>query len=173
MNRTKKNEVIDTLAQRLTESPNLYLTDFTGIAVKPMTELRRRLRDAGSDYVVVKNTLALRAFTAASVDGLEDILRGPTGVVFAGADPLVIAKVITEFRREHEKLEIKVGLVEGRRVTAEEVARLAALPPRDELLGQLGGALQAPLQGFVGALNGMLTQLVGALEALRGQRATA
>lgn len=172
MNKTQKSEVVETLARRLTRSPNLYLTDFSGIAVKPMTELRRRLREAGGEYVVVKNTLALRAFTAACDADMKDLLYGPTGVVLAGADHLTAAKVIAEFRKEHEKLEIKAGLIDGQRVTAEEIVRLASLPPREELLGQLGGALQAPLQGFVGALNGMLYQVVGALEALQAQRAT-
>jgi large subunit ribosomal protein L10 len=143
MNKTKKSEVVAMLAQRLAESPNLYLTDFTGIAVKPMTELRRRLREAGGEYVVVKNTLALRAFSAVSVGDLEELLCGPTGVVLAGADHLTAAKVITEFRKEHEKLEIKAGLIDGQRVTPEEIVRLASLPPREELLGQLGEALQA------------------------------
>lgn len=171
MNKTKKLETIESLTARLAKFPNLYLTDFSGIAVQPMTELRRRLREVGGEYVVVKNTLALRAFSAASVAGLGDLLRGPTGVVLAGADPLIAAKIITEFRREHEKLDIKAGLVNGRRLTADEIVRLATLPPREQLLALLGGAFQAPLQSFVGALNGMLYQLVGALEALHAQRA--
>jgi large subunit ribosomal protein L10 len=172
MTKARKQEAVDALVARLTASPNLYLTDFTGIAVKPMTELRRRLRRAGVDYVVVKNTLALRALAAASLGGLEDVLRGPTGVVLAGSDPLTAAKVLTEFQREHERLAVKAGLVDGRPVSAAEVARLAALPPRAELLGQLAGAFQAPLQSFASALSGLLLQFVGALEALRAQRAS-
>ena len=98
MNRTKKAEVVTELKERLSKSPNLYMTDFTGIAVKPMTELRSRMRSAGVDYLVVKNTLALRAFQEASVSGVEEVLEGPTAFVFVGDDPVVAAKLISDFR---------------------------------------------------------------------------
>lgn len=171
MNRVKKLEIIEDLTARLRRSPNLYLADFTGIAVKPMTELRRKLRQAGVEFVVVKNTLALRALQDASVSELGTLLQGPTGFVFAGADPLAAAKVLADFQKEHETLRVKAGVVDGHAVTAEEVNRLATLPPRDRLLAQLGGAFQAPLQGFVGALSALLLQFVGAVEALRAERA--
>lgn len=175
MNRTQKGEIVAQLTERLQRSPNLYLTDFTGIGVKPMTELRRKLRAAGVEYVVVKNTLALRALETVEVGvgGLTEELKGPTAFVFAGPDPVSAAKVLTEFQKEHEVLTVKSGLLEGRAVTADEVARLATLPSRDQLLAQLGGAFQAPMQGFVGALTGLLYQFVGAVEALRAERAGA
>lgn len=173
MNRAKKAEVIGALAERLKGSPNLYVTDFTGVAVKPMTELRRKLRSAGVEYVVVKNTLALRALKAASVAGLEQVIQGPTGLVFAGADPAAAAQVLAEFHKEYQKLTVKAGLVEGRAVTAEDVQRLATLPPREELLVWLGGALEAPLQGFAGVLTSLFYEFVAAVEALRAGRANA
>lgn len=171
MNREQKAEVVKRLATELKDSPNLYLTDFTGIAVKPMTEFRNKLRSAGVRYRVVKNTLALQALEQASVTGFEEQFTGPTAVVFAGDDPLTAAKLITEFQKEHETLTVKAGLVEGRSVGPDEVRRLATLPSREELMSQMGGALQAPLQGFVGALSGLLNQFVGAVEALRADRA--
>lgn len=171
LNRTQKAEVVKQLATQLKESPNVYLTDFTGIAVKPMTEFRSKLRHAGVRYQVVKNTLALRALEKASVEGLEDQFEGPTGFVFAGEDPVTAAKLIADFQKEHETLRVKAGIVEGRTVGSDEVQRLATLPSRQELMGQVGGALQAPLQGFVGALSGLLNQFVGAVEALRADRA--
>jgi len=173
MNRAKKDEVVEQLIARLEQSPNLYLTDFTGLAVKPMTDLRRRLREAGVGYTVVKNSLVLRAFESASVKGLEDVVSGPTAVVFAGEEPVTAAKLLAQFKKDHEQLTLKAGLVEGRRLEAEEIIRLATLPSRQELLGQLAGAMQAPLRGFVGALSGLLQQFVGAVEALRAQRAGA
>lgn len=173
MNRTKKNEMIAALTARLERSPNLYVTDFTGIRVKPMTELRRKLRGAGVEFVVVKNSLALRALQQASVSDLADVLQGPTGFVFAGADPVAAAKVLAEFHKEYQKLTVKAGLVDGNRMTADDVQRLATLPSRDELLSRLGGALEAPLQGLAGALTGLLYQFVGALDALRAERADA
>ncbi len=169
MIRTKaqKQAVVTALADRLRRSTTVYVTDFTGLDVARLTQLRRRLRAAGVDYVVVKNTLALRALNDARVAGLESHLAGPTGLVLGGADPVAAAKVLGDFAREFEKPAIKVGLVDGKAVTPDQVKRFATLPSRTELLAQLGGALQAPMAGFVGALNGLLMNLVGALEALR------
>lgn len=172
MDKTTKSTLISGLTARLKGSPNLYVTDFTGLRVKQMTELRRRLRKAGVEYVVVKNTLAERALKEMSVTGLESF-AGPTGIVFAGRDPIPAAKVLGDFQKEFEKPSIKAGLVEGKRLSPDEVKRLAALPSKEQLLAQLGGAFQAPLSGFLGAMNGLLSQWIGALEALRSQRADA
>jgi large subunit ribosomal protein L10 len=173
MIRTKaqKQELVTALATRLRGSATVYVTDFTGLDVAKITQLRRRLRQAGTEFVVVKNTLARRALGDAQVAGLEPHLAGPTGLVLAGADPVAAAKVLADFAREFEKPAIKAGLVDGKAVTPAQVKRLATLPPRTELLAQVGGTLQAPLAGFVGALNGLLMNVVGALEALRTKRA--
>jgi large subunit ribosomal protein L10 len=179
MIRTKaqKQELVTTLATRLGRASTVYVTDFTGLSVAKLTQLRRRLRQAGTEFVVVKNTLARRALADAHMGGngggggLEQHLAGPTGLVLAGADPVAAAKVLADFAREFEKPAIKAGLVDGKAVTPEQVKRLASLPSRVELLAQLGGTLQAPMAGFVGALNGLLMNVVGALEALRTTRA--
>jgi large subunit ribosomal protein L10 len=173
MNQEKKQDVVARLTEQLQPSPNLYLTDFKGLAVKPMTDLRRKLRDVGVEYVVVKNTLVLRAMASASVTGLESDLTGPTALVLAGEEPVAAAKVLAAFQKEHEALTLKSALVEGRRLGPEEIKRLATLPSREELLGQLAGAMQGPLQGFAGAVSALLYQFVGAVEALRAQRAGA
>ncbi|MGH7567523.1 MAG: 50S ribosomal protein L10 [Gemmatimonadales bacterium] len=173
MIRTKaqKQDLVSSLAGKLRRSPTVYVTDFTGLNVARITELRRKLRAAGVEYVVVKNTLARRALSDAQVAGLEPHLDGPTALVLAGADPVAAAKVLTDFAKEHEKPAIKVGLVEGRAITPDQVKRLAALPSRPKLLAQLGGALQGPMAGFVGALHGLLYLMVGALAALQTKRA--
>lgn len=173
MNRTRKAELVTELRDRLSKSPNLYMTDFTGIAVQPMTELRSKMRSAGVEYLVVKNTLALRALQEASVTGVEDVLEGPTAFVFVGDDPVLAAKLISDFQKEHDALTVKAGLLDGQPVTPEEVKRLASLPSHDQMLGQVAGLMQGPLQGFVGALGGLLYQLVGVLDALKTQRAGA
>ena len=172
MIRTKqqKQDIVTSLVGRLRRASTVYVTDFTGLNVARVTDLRRRLRAAGVEYVVVKNTLALRALSEAQVAGLEPHLQGATALVLGGADPVAAAKVLSDFAKEHQKPAIKIGLVEGRTVTADQVKYLASLPSKPELLAQLGGALQAPLAGFVGALNGLLYMMVGALEALRTKR---
>jgi len=168
----RKAETVQTLVGRLQRSPTIYLTDFTGLDVARLTDLRRKLRAAGVEYVVVKNTLARRAFGEARVAGLDAHLQGPTGLVLAGTDPVTAARVLTDFAKEHTTLAVKVGLVEGKAIAPDQVTRLAHLPSKMELLGQLGGAFQAPLAGLLGAMNGLLTMMVGALEALKDQRAS-
>ncbi len=172
MNRTGKASVVDEMRQRLTRLPNIYLTDFTGLSVKHMTDLRKRFRTEGVEYVVLKNTLARRALQQADIKGLDAELNGPTGFVLS-EDPVAAARIISDFQRESEILQVKVGLVEGRTVSPDDVKRLARLPGREALLGQLAGGMQSPLQWFVGALQGIMNQMVGALEALRAQRADA
>jgi large subunit ribosomal protein L10 len=171
--KAQKQEMVTTLAAQLAASPTIYVTDFTGLNVARITDLRRRLRAVGVEYVVVKNTLARRALTDAQRQegGLEPHLAGPTALVLAGTDPVSAAKVLTDFAKEFEKPAIKIGLVEGKAVTPAQVKHLASLPSKAELLAQLGGALQAPLAGFAGALYGLLYAMVGALEALRNKRA--
>lgn len=159
MSKAQRQTMVETLTEAVKGSPNLYLTDFAGLDVAKLTDLRRKLRQAGARYVVVKNTLAERALAANQVAGLDEHLAGPTGLVLAGTEPLAAAKVLGQFAKEHQKPAVKVGLVDGKVVDAAFVKRLGELPSRDELLGQ-----------FVGCLNGVLYQVVGALEALKDKR---
>jgi len=174
MKKSDKVQTVATLAEKLTASPNLYLTDFTGITVKHLTDLRRRFRAEGAELMVVKNTLAVRAFEAAAVSGLNDLLAGPTAIILAGPDPVAAARVLADFQKEQEdRPAIKAGVVDGKAVGEREIKKLASLPPRDVLLAQLGAAFQSPLAGFVGALDSLLYQFVGSLEALRAERENA
>jgi large subunit ribosomal protein L10 len=170
MNRTEKQAAVEELSARLKAARSIYLTDFTGLNVLAVTDLRRRLRRAGVEYVVVKNTLARRALANAAVPGLDGFLHGPTALAVTAADPAAAAKVLTDFAKEFEKPSVRAAIVEGRAVTPEQVKRLASLPPRQQLLSELGAAMQAPLAALAGALQGVLTTFVGALEALRTQR---
>ena len=174
MIRTKaqKAEVVTALAGKLKRASTIYVTDFTGLDVAQITQLRRKLRAAGAEYAVVKNTLARRALTAAQVAGIDSHLDGPTALVLGGVDPVASAKILTDFAKEHEKPAIKGGVVEGKSISPAEVKQLAALPSKPELLAQLAGSLQSPLAGFVGAMNGLLWNMMGALEALHTKRAS-
>ena len=159
MSKSERETQVTVLTDRLKDTRNIYVTDFTGLSVGKMTELRRRLRAAGARYVLVKNTLAQRALAANKIAELDDHLAGPTGLVLAGSDPLAAAKVLGEFAKENQKLSVRIGLVDGKAVNPAYVKRLGELPGREALLGQ-----------FAGCLNGVLYQMVGALEALREQR---
>ncbi len=168
MKRTEKQVLVDELSTKIRGATALYYTDFTGLNVKGMTELRRRLRKAGVEYVVIKNTLAARAVAEGGLAGTR--LRGPTGVVI-GTDPVAAAKVLSDFAKEFEQRPaVKGGVLDGRAIDAGQVKRLASMPPREQMLRELGAGLQAPLAAFAGALNGLLYMFAGALTALQAQR---
>ena len=161
MSKDERQATVESLTEQLRAAPNVYVTDFSGLNVLRMTELRRRMRAAGVQFVVVKNTLAQRAFAANSITALDDHLAGPTGLVLSN-DPLAAAKVLTDFAREFEKPAIKAGFVDGKAVEPAYIQRLGSIPSRDVLLGQ-----------FAGTLNNVLYSMVASLEALRDQRSSA
>ncbi|HEY0241447.1 MAG TPA: 50S ribosomal protein L10 [Gemmatimonadaceae bacterium] len=168
MKRTDKEQLVSDLRDKLQNSKSLYYTDFTGLNVKRMTDLRRRLKRAGVDYVVIKNTLALRAVNESGLVG--ERLKGPTGLVL-GADPVAAAKVLSDFAKENEqKPQVKGGLLEGKAIDSAQIKQLASLPSREQMLADLGAGLQSPMAAFVGALNGLLYMFAGALDALKSQR---
>jgi large subunit ribosomal protein L10 len=170
MNRTEKQGLVDELSMKIKGAKVLYYTDFTGLNVKGMTELRRRLRKAGVEYVVIKNTLAARAVNDSGL--VSTRLRGPTGMVIA-KDPVAAAKVLADFAKEFEQRpEVRGGLLDGKAIDTAQVKRLASMPSREQMLSQLAGGLQSPLAAFVGALSGLLSTFAGALSALHAQRAT-
>ncbi|MDQ6829598.1 MAG: 50S ribosomal protein L10 [Gemmatimonadota bacterium] len=169
MKRSEKERLVSELKQKIEGAKALYYTDFTGLNVKRMTDLRRRFRKAGVEYVVIKNSLALRAVSESGIIGTP-ALKGPTGVVI-GKDPVTAAKILTDFAKENEKRPtVKGGMMDGRQLTTAQVSQLAAMPSRDQMLAELGAGLQSPLSAFVGAMNGLLYTFVGALDALRTQR---
>lgn len=166
-----KQTIVDELAGKLNGAQAFYLTDFTGLNVKSITNLRKRLRQAGVEYVVVKNTLAQRALQGGAYPEIGEFFAGPTGLVIGRDDAVTAAKVLEEFAREHDnRPTVKVGVVEGRSVSAAEVGRIAKLPPREQLLAELAGALQAPMAQMVFLMQGLLGEFVGLLEALRAER---
>ena len=168
MKRSEKEQLVADLSAKIKGAKALYYTDFTGLNVKRMTELRRRLRKAGVEYVVIKNTLALRAVNESGLVGSR--LRGPTGVVVT-TDPVSAAKLLSDFAKENEQRPaIKGGMLEGTSIDEAQVKKLASMPSREQMLAELGASFQAPMAGFVGALNGMLYMFVGGLDALRQQR---
>lgn len=168
MKRTEKEQLVAELREKIQGAQALYYTDFTGLNVKRMTDLRRRLRKANVEYVVIKNTLALRAVNESGLVG--ERLRGPTGLVMA-RDPVTAAKVLSDFARENDqKPAVKGGMLEGKALNTAQVKQLASMPSREQMLAELGASMQAPMAAFVGALNGLLYMFAGALDALRTQR---
>jgi large subunit ribosomal protein L10 len=168
MKRTEKEQLVTELKEKIGGAQALYYTDFTGLNVKRMTELRRRLRKANVEYVVIKNTLALRAVNESGLVGAR--LKGPTGLVMA-KDAVGAAKVLSDFAKENDaKPTVKGGMLDGASIDAAQVKRLAAMPSREQMLAELGAGLQSPLGAFLGAMNGLLMTFAGALDALKTQR---
>src|SRR5678815_2309867 len=168
MKRTEKEQLVSELRDKLQNSTSLYYTDFTGLNVKRMTDLRRRLRKAGVEYVVIKNTLALRAINESGLTGTR--LRGPTGVVVS-KDPVAAAKLLTDFAKENDqKPAVKGGLLDGAIIDQAQVKKLASMPSREQMLAELGAGLMSPMAAFVGAMNGLKYMMVGALETHKTQK---
>lgn len=168
MKRPEKEKLVAELREKLTGAKALYYTDFAGLNVKRMTDLRRRLRKANVEYVVIKNTLALRAVNESGL--VAQRLKGQTGLVIA-KDPVAAARVLSDFARENDQRPaVKGGLLDGRSLDEAQVRKLASMPPREQMLAELGAGLQSPMAAFVGALNGLLYMFAGALTALKTQR---
>jgi large subunit ribosomal protein L10 len=159
MKRSDKDQLVAELKGKLEGAAAVYYTDFTGLNVKSMTTLRRRFRKAGVEYVVIKNTLALRAVNEAGLTG--QALKGPTGVVVA-KDAIAAAKLLADFAKENDsKPSIKGGLWEGKAVDEAMVKKLASMPTRDEALSILVGTFNSVLSMFALALEAKKTQLEG------------
>jgi len=175
MDRATKERFVTELRTRVDRAPVMYLTDFTGLNVKAMTELRRSLRDSGAEYVVVKNRLAMRVF--ADVQDFPDIsesLVGPTGFVFGYEDAAKAAKVLSDFADQHDKKPVfKLGVLENKILAPEQVERIAKLPPKEQLYAELAGAMEAPMAALAAALGAKLQETAGLLDALRAERAEA
>lgn len=166
-----KQAIVEQLSAKFDEAKAFYLTDFTGLDVKNMTELRARLRGAGVEYLVVKNTLALRALDGVEMPDIAEFFKGPTGLVIGREDAVTAAKVLDEFAQEHDdKPIVKVGILERQKITPDEIKRLAKLPPREQLLAELAGAFEAPMSQLAFFMGAMLNEFAGLLEALRAQK---
>jgi len=173
VNREQKAATIEAIADQLSKAEAVIAVDHSGLDVAATEKLRRKLREGEARLRVVKNTLTERAADQAGVGELKEVLKGPTALAFAFGDPVAAAKAIAAQRRETEKPTFKGGLLAGRLIGPEELERLAKLPSRDVLYGQLVGIVAHPLSGLARTLNGLLGGLAVALGQLREQKEAA
>jgi large subunit ribosomal protein L10 len=173
MLRPEKERVVSQLKDRLTQAKSLFLTDFTGLKVGEMTELRRDFRKRDVEYSVAKNSLVRLAIQNTDFESVSEYLQGPTGLVFGHEDSTAPAQVLFEFRKKTEKPKVRVFWMEGKLFGEEELERLARLPSRKELLAQIVMGVEAPLANLVGTFQGMLRNLVGLIDALREAKSKA
>jgi len=167
-----KVEAVTTLSDLLDRASGVVLTDYRGFTVKEKTDLTRRLRAANAEYHVVKNTLFRLAYKERGEDP-GTLLEGPTAVVFALEDPVKPAKVMLDFIKEKRKGTVKGGIVDGKVFTTEGVTKLSELPPKDQLIAQVVGAIQGPLYGLVWSLQGIPGSLARAIQAIHDQKLAA
>jgi len=148
-----KQESVTAIASKLRENVTTVVVDYRGLNVAQVTELRKQLREAGVEFQVLKNTLLRRATAAAELTELDNVLTGPTAIAFSAEDAVAPAKILNDFAKKNDQLELKGGVVEGRVVSAEEVKALAELPSREGLLSMLLSVLQAPVRNFALAVK--------------------
>lgn len=168
-----KQEVVQGLSEKIKSAKSIVLADYRGLTVEQDTELRSALRKAGVEYKVVKNTLTRFAMKENGLGEIDSFLNGPTAMALSDSDPVAPAKVLAEYAKKYDKLELKAGVVEGKVIDVNGVKALAELPPREVLIARVLGGFNAPITGLVNVLNGNIRGLVVALNAIAEQKAEA
>ncbi|MBC6970969.1 50S ribosomal protein L10 [Bacillus pseudomycoides] len=153
-----KQQVVTEIAEKLRESKSTIVVDYRGLTVSEATELRKNLREAGVEFKVYKNSLTRRAAESVEMAELNEFLTGPNAIAFSNEDVVAPAKVLNDFAKDHEALEIKAGVIEGKLVTLDEVKAIATLPSREGLLSMLLSVLQAPIRNLALATKAVADQ---------------
>jgi large subunit ribosomal protein L10 len=151
--REEKVALVNEIAEKLQNSKSTIVTDYRGLTVAEVTELRKNLRDAGIEFKVLKNTMTRRAADQVNLSGINEHLTGPSAIAFSYDDVVAPAKILNDFAKKHQALELKAGIVEGRVIGTEEVKALAELPSREGLLSMLLSVLQAPMRNLAYAVS--------------------
>ena len=168
--RAAKNEEIQHLAGTAGKAAHAFLIDYKGLTVPAVTDLRRQIRGANSGYVVVKNTLALRALEGKPLGSLKEHFTGMTGVAYSQTDVVALAKVLHTFGKTNPNLKVKAALLDGKPVAAKELETLANLPSRTELVGKLLGLMQSPIRRLVTVLSAPHRNVAATIAAISLQK---
>lgn len=168
-----KAAVVEEMKEKMQSAQGAVFVGFTGLTVADVTKLRRKFREGGVDYKVIKNTLTRIAADELGYHALGAVLEGPTAIAYSTEDAVAPAKILKEFIKETktEALSVKAGIVDGQVIDAAAVDALASLPSREELLAKLVGSMQAPISGFVNVLQGNIRNMVYVLDAVRAKKA--
>ncbi len=167
----RKKQAVSELSGKIKEAKAFILADYRGLTVQQDTELRKALREADVEYKVVKNSLVRLAMEENGLDAITPFLEGPTSIALSNTDPVAPAKVLSEYAKKFEKLELKVGVVEGKVIDINGIKALADLPPREVLIAKVLGGFNAPISGLVNVLIGNIRGLVVALNAIAEKKA--
>ena len=169
----QKEAILKDTQARITDVSGLYLADFTGMTVQSLSLLRKRCREQGVQFRVIKNTLLKRAFNDRGIQALDEHLVGPTGLVFSPVNAMAPAKILSDFAKEFERPRVKAAVVDGRFYDTKAIAQLAKLPSREVLLSQLIGTFVAPMSNFLGAVNALLATPANMADALAKEKSKA
>ena len=170
MNLDKKTQLISEFSDGIGQASNAFLISFKGITVPQVTELRKQVRETGSDYVVVKNTLALIAVGDSPLTKLKDQFTGETAVAYNSTDAVALAKVLTKFAKDVPTVTFKGAMLGGQIVPAAEIQNIANLPSREELLAKLLYLMQHPIRGLAVVLNGTIRNFAVVLDQIAKQK---
>jgi large subunit ribosomal protein L10 len=173
MNRNDKTQAISEFTEGIGQATNAFLIDFKGITVPQVTELRKQVRETGSDYVVVKNTLALIAVKDSPLVALKEQFSGMTAVAYNRTDAVALAKALTKFAKDVPTVQFKGALLNGQIVPAAEIQNIANLPSREELVSKLLFLMQSPIRGLVTVLQANIRNLAVVIDQIAKQKETA
>jgi large subunit ribosomal protein L10 len=168
-----KEKMLEEVTAELKQAELVIVSDYRGLNVKAINDLRGKLRNEQCRYKITKNTMNRLACRQAGVESLEPLFEGPTAIAYSSADPVAAAKVFNEFAKENEALVVKGGLLSGQVLDAAGVKALGDIPPREVLLARVVGGFQSPIAGLVGVLSGTLRSLVYTVDAVRQQKESA
>jgi large subunit ribosomal protein L10 len=165
LNRREKEQVVSDLQKQVEQVKAVVLTNYRGLKVGQMDQLRRRLREEKITYSVVKNTMMKLASKGSALEKLHDYFEGPTAIAMSTGDPIPLARILSEFQKAQPLLEIKAGWIEGRVSSPEEVRALASMPSREVMFGRILGSIQMSGMQVAGAILSALQQVVGVVQA--------
>jgi large subunit ribosomal protein L10 len=170
MPRPEKVQAVAEIKERFEGARAVFLAEYAGLSVKEQQALRRELRANDAEFKVVKMTLARRATDALDIEGLDDLLLGPTGLAFADGDPVGAAKALKDFSRDHDVFVVKGGLLGGDFLSPEKISELADIEPRDVLLAKIAGVMKAPMANMAGLLAALPRNMASVLQQLLEQK---
>jgi len=170
VNIEEKKKIVDDLHERFLSSKVLILTDYKGLDVPAVSDLRRKLKGVEAEYKVVKNTFLKRASEGTDIELIKDSFTGPSAIAFSSADPVAPAKVLADFAREHKELEIQIGVLDGKAIGLNDIKALSTLPSQEILMGRLLATLNGVPTALVRALSDIPVRFLNLLQAIIKQQ---
>ena len=171
LTKQEKNKILEELTQKFKDAKSVIFTEYRGLDVKSISELRNQMRDSSIEYKIAKKTLIKLAAKEIGIDELpEDVVNGPVAVAFSYEDQVVVASLLAKFAKEHKEVKLIGGILDGKVIDASVVKELASIPSKEELYAKLLGSMMFPLSGFVGVSNGVVSGFVRAMNAIREKK---